>query len=467
MTSIVTNGGAISALQTLRSVGSNLQKSQAEISSGFRVETAADNTAYWSIATTMRSDNVALSAVSDALGLGAAKLDIAYAGMTATVDILTDFKTKIVAASEPGVDRTKIQNELEELKQQVVSIATSSSFSGENWLNTDIADMGNEALNKTSLVTSFVRNGSGSVSINSTDIDLSKIALFNKNGLGLLQAESAASTPPTGSTTRHSVTEYLNFSGPITLTPSDSITFDTVIIRGGSMSDVTVPTIITFADVNEALGITTGTISNAFEMSKVLPAVWDDNAPLGSGATGQQQADGSTLWEAFLIQASNVSGETDSHVEIRNLVSTLAGGAAGGLETAAYHTTRDSASGRAASSLLADATTAAAGEELPISLVDIDITDGVGTSLDAVEQMLARTTDAAAMLGSLKMRIDMQSIFSADIMDTIEAGVGNLVDADMDEASTRLKALQTQQQLGIQALSIANAEADKLMQLFE
>jgi flagellin len=51
-------------------------------------------------------------------------------------------------------------------------------------------------------------------------------------------------------------------------------------------------------------------------------------------------------------------------------------------------------------------------------------------------------------------------------MSTIDKGVGRLVDADMNEVSTRLKALQTQEQLAIQSLSIANHNAQNVMQLF-
>ncbi|KAA3497830.1 flagellin, partial [Rhizobium rhizogenes] len=66
MTSILTNTAAMSALQTLRSIGQNMENTQARVSSGLRVAGASDNAAYWSIATTMRSDNGALSAVQDA-----------------------------------------------------------------------------------------------------------------------------------------------------------------------------------------------------------------------------------------------------------------------------------------------------------------------------------------------------------------------------------------------------------------
>ena len=53
-------------------------------------------------------------------------------------------------------------------------------------------------------------------------------------------------------------------------------------------------------------------------------------------------------------------------------------------------------------------------------------------------------------------RIDLQKDFISSLMDSIDRGVGQLVDADMNKESTRLQALQVQQQLGIQSLSIAN-----------
>lgn len=76
----------------------------------------------------MRSDGAAISAVSDALGLGAAKVDTAYAGLESVVEVLSEVKAKIVAAQEEGVDKAKIQAELDQLKAQVVSIAQSASF---------------------------------------------------------------------------------------------------------------------------------------------------------------------------------------------------------------------------------------------------------------------------------------------------------------------------------------------------
>jgi flagellin len=84
-----------------------------------------------------------------------------------------------------------------------------------------------------------------------------------------------------------------------------------------------------------------------------------------------------------------------------------------------------------------------------------------------IETMLQSTTDAAADLGAIQSRLERQTAFTNDLMDSLDKGIGTLVDADMNESSTRLKALQTQQQLSIQALSIANASSQSLMQLFQ
>ena len=73
---------------------------------------------------------------------------------------------------------------------------------------------------------------------------------------------------------------------------------------------------------------------------------------------------------------------------------------------------------------------------------------------------------ANASLGSISMRIGLQEDFISKLTDSIDKGVGRLVDADMNEESTRLKALQTQQQLAIQALSIANSTSENILSLF-
>ncbi|MGG2475001.1 flagellin, partial [Rhizobium sp. BR5] len=66
----------------------------------------------------------------------------------------------------------------------------------------------------------------------------------------------------------------------------------------------------------------------------------------------------------------------------------------------------------------------------------------------------------------IKMRIGLQEDFVSKLTDSIDKGIGRLVDADMNEESTKLKALQTQQQLAIQSLSIANTSSENILSLF-
>ncbi len=78
----------------------------------------------------------------------------------------------------------------------------------------------------------------------------------------------------------------------------------------------------------------------------------------------------------------------------------------------------------------------------------------------------ASVTRAGASLGAYQNNIDNQTSFVSSLSDSITSGVGSLVDADMNVASTRLQALQTQQQLGIQSLSIANQNSQLILKLF-
>ena len=305
MVSLLTNQSALTALQNLTATNRALEKTQTRISTGLRVQSASDNAAYWSISTTMKSDNDSLSAVKDALALGGAKLDVATAAMTSTRDIVSAFKAKLVAAREPGVDRTKVQKELTEMQSQLRSIADSAVFSGQNWLSVDSSDAGYNATK--GIVGSFTRNAAGAVSVSTIDVDVSGTKLFD-----------------------------------------------------------------------------------AADQSGIL----DKDRTFGGSTVSIMNMDISTL--------------TDSS---------------------------------------ADATTL----DEYMSIVDSGLNDVI---------------NAASDIGSVKTRVSMQQGFIQKLSDAITTGVGALVDADMNEESTKLQALQTQQALGVQSLSIANQSSQSILQLF-
>ncbi|MDL2401452.1 flagellin [Rhizobium mayense] len=306
MTSILTNDAAMSALQTLRSINNNLEDTQNRVSSGYRVAKASDNAAYWSIATTMRSDNSALSAVSDALGLGAAKVDTAYTAMDNSINVVQQIKDKLVAATENSVDKADVQEEISQLQQQLESIAQSASFSGQNWM---IGANGASA----SVVSSFVRNSDGTVEVNST-----------------------------------------------------SYTFDS-----GSQGNV------------------------------MFGANPDGTIDTSSGILGTTQDINGSAYSVFSL---NITAMTSGDI---------------------------------------------------------------GKSMNLVQSALNAMTSTASQLGSLSTRIDLQTSFVSTLSDTIDSGVGKLVDANMEEESSKLSALQTQQQLAIQSLQIANNSAQNVLALFK
>ena len=97
-----------------------------------------------------------------------------------------------------------------------------------------------------------------------------------------------------------------------------------------------------------------------------------------------------------------------------------------------------------------------------------DLTSAVNAAdaLTRVEAALATATSRMAALGAESKRIDQHLVFVSKLTDTLQTGVGNLVDADLAKESARLQALQVQQQLGAQALSIANSAPQIVLSLF-
>jgi flagellin len=310
MSSINTNIAAMTALQSLNSTNNELLTTQNRISTGLKVANASDNAAYWSIATTMRSDRQSLSTVSDALGLGSATSDIASKGLDSAITVAGQLKDKLLAARTPGVDRSKIQSEIKELQSSLQEIVSGASFNGQNWLTGDSSDT--DAMTRT-LVASFSRDSAGAISIGTISVDLTKSLLVDTNS--------------------------------------------------------------------------------------------DPTAKAGALDTQKTTTNGGV---DYTVLDLDISGLTDSANDLGDL------------------------------------------EEM----------------LTTVDGAITTMTDAASSLGAVKTRMDIQKDFSASLMDAIDKGVSQLVDADMNEESTRLQALQVRQQLGIQALSIANQSAQSILSLF-
>ncbi|MAY46204.1 Flagellin [Marinibacterium anthonyi] len=274
MSSILTNASALVALQTLKSIGSNLAKTQNMISTGLEIGSAKDNSAIWGISKVMESDVSGFKAVSDSLSLGESTVAVALAGAEQITEILNEMKEKVVAATGENVDHTKITADVDELKAQITSIIAASQFNGTNLLDS----AGNAGI---TVLSSLNRDAAGSV--------------------------TAAN--------------------------------------------------ITVASVD-------------FEAN------------------------------------------------------------------------------------------------LDLTTIDVSSSTAADGSITAMETLIQTAVDGAAALGASAGRIEDQNEFVTKVMDAMKVGISALVDTDMEEASAKLQALQTQQQLGVQALSIANQAPQTILTLF-
>lgn len=105
--------------------------------------------------------------------------------------------------------------------------------------------------------------------------------------------------------------------------------------------------------------------------------------------------------------------------------------------------------------------------------VTVTATTTIGTStlastaLGLVNASIDNVSSALARLGTKSKSLETHRTFVGKLMDSLESGVGNLVDADLAKESAKLQALQTKQQLGVQALGIANQSPQILLSLFQ
>lgn len=319
------------ALHVLRDINRKLDVTQQRVASGLRIQQASDNGAYWAVATTAKSDNRAYSAIQDALGLAGATMGTASAGVQSVIDIMSEIKAKLVTASESGVDKNKLNDDLTQLKQQLRSVSQAASFNGDNWVV--LNDNSNPAQPR-QIPSAYLRDANGKVTVN----------MFNY----------VVDIAPVGSTTS--------------------------------------------ADARYLL----------------------DDRPGGSGEYGALTSD------HFATEA----GAAQNYVVISR-----SGGLAAG--------------------------------QVEISLSSSTTQSQIKDMMNVVEGASKQLTTIGSAFGALERRIDIQTSFTQTLQDTYTSNIGILVDANMEQEASKMKALQTQQQLGIQALSIANSSYDSVRQLFQ
>lgn len=404
MSSILTNNSAMVALQTMKSITKNMSMTQSEISTGKSVSNAKDNAAVWAISKVMESDVKGFKGISDSLNLGSSTISVARQAAETVTDLLTDMKGKIVAAQEDNVDRAKIQTDVDALKSQIESVVGAAQFNGLNLVNGSSAGI--------DILASLDRSSSGvaASSINVASQDLSTGAYSANDVFGATTAG---------------------------IVSTDGDTFVLSLSQGGGTDDITLQDGAAPWAAGDKVSMRIGDKTASYTVSA---------ADVDSGANAV--ADLVAVGMKNAIDALGVSGLTVDYDS-----------ATPGL----LNFTNDGTSDLAVSGQFKNSGSGGLGA---LATIDVSNASGAALALGSVENMLQTSIDAASSFGSAQNRVDIQSEFVGKLSDALKSGIGAMVDADMEETSARLQALQVQQQLATQSLSIANQQPQNILALF-
>lgn len=574
VSSILTNNGAMTALQSLKSTQKSLLNTQNRISTGLKVSTAKDNAATWAVATAMRSDIANTKQVSENLSVSSSIIGTAETAAEQIADAVKQIRTKVTSAQNPAVDKAQVQADIDGYIATINSIVSSASFKGVNLIN---GGGSQRVLTSVNTVDGVSTGAYADVSKQNLSVEDGSLLSGLKNLTVLSRADQTLGNLNDGVqkvnltaagnvlkinagnaieikyideegkdrkltvkvdkniTSIADLKDYLNkdagFSANFTADASviDGATSDTklqlsaknrdsAIQLGSNGGSTTVSTTDVFAVVmgangvavdSAALGTATEKLSGgagALEMTfadkplqvgdEFVLKVQEDPATLpgtttgpatfklkvveGTYATGDIIYDGSDTNKrvyTIAVAAADVTNENVTGRDIATAMKTALTTATSAAAATGKWTTGDSTfvAGTAAAGtsygVTVDATTGA------LRILSGDSTDAVvsfnssktdyDVLLSKVDAASNNVTNAAASFGTAATRIDLQKDFLDKLVDTLNTGLGALVDADMSEEAARLQALQVQEQLGTQALSIANQAPQSILRLFQ
>ncbi|WP_373354992.1 flagellin [Pseudoroseicyclus sp. CXY001] len=490
MSSILTNNGAMVALQTLSSINKNLGNVQNQISTGKAVGNSKDNSAVWAISKVMESDVKGFKSISDSLALGQSTVAVARQASETVADLLTEMKGKITAAQEQNVDRSKIQADIDAYTQQVQSVIGAAQFNGLNLVS------GSDSVD---VLSSLDRASDGSVASSSISVsrqDLTTDAgVYNASGTDLSVNATASDTAVVNT----GITETLQLGGTVavddvvrlqigetsvsftaaTTTLDDAAAGLTAAINAAGIEGITatvatdtitLTSTVAFEDTAltfTATGSTTGTYgTDAALEARAETVTFSATAGVNEG-DGYRVTIGSTDFDYVAGQ-----GETMEDVA-RGLKIAVDSAGLSNISTnvtqdanGAWQLQVDNNSTTLAFSAAGRSDGTATGGLAGLDSIDVTTDEGASAALANIETFIGTAIDASAAFGSVEGRISIQSEFISKLSDSLKSGIGSMVDANMEETSARLQALQVQQQLGVQSLSMANQAPQSILSLF-
>ncbi len=403
MLSVNTNYSAMIALQNLNFTNNELEGVQNKISTGFKISSARDNGAIYAIAEGQRSRVASVAAVKDGIDRANSTIDVALSAGKSIGEILQKLKAKAVAAQAD--DMTPDQRS-----------ALQADF---NAMRSQIDTIANSAqFNGANLA-------AGSFNLNVLISDLGGSVAATTDGVQTL----ALPTP---------------ISGSALITAASA--------AGGDIAD---GDLVTFA-LTDSVNLSTFTI--AVELTAGMTV--DDYVESVNSASGGKI---SASYDDVAGQFTYLINDTDYDDLAITSDGVDAAPIGAGVATAVV-------SSAGSNVMVVNGTDMTLASAMFSTFATVDIATSAAsatTAANALEQAIVDLNITLASLGSQATALDAQNDFLAKLSDEIENGIGNLVDADLAKESAKLQSLQIKQQLGAQALSIANQAPQVILSLFK
>jgi flagellin len=411
MSSILTNNSAMAALQTLKSIHASLEQVTSEVSSGKRVNQAKDNPAIWAVSKVISTDISAFKTISDNLGFGLATVGVAANAAQTIVNNLGEIKNKIIAAQSSNVDRAKLQADVVALRENTSSVVRGAQFNGLNLINGVTAS--------TNVLASIDRNGAA--------VTANNILITGQNLSVGAYIRRTVFTGSDGVSTGADVAGFALNSGTVA-TPGTG----RLIIQQGTLAN-------RFAAGDNVSVTIAGKTASYTVMAADIAATSNTNEIVAIGLK-------------IAIESLGVAGlavDYDYTGNTANLTFKNSNGAGGTDYRVAAQFSNVGAGGLGA-----------------LAGMDISTAAGATAALSSIETLISTSVSAASSFATTQGKIETQQAFVNSLADSLKTGIGAMIDTDMEEASARLQALQVQQQLSTQALSISNQQSQSLLSLF-
>ena len=446
--SLLTNASAQVALQTLRSVQGSLQETQSRISTGLEVRSPKDNPSFFLVAQTVRGDLTVLEGLRDNLTIGINATKLAGDGLNGATDIINDVQ-KALSLAQSGSALNEVQLTINELVGQIEGNIDGTNFNGVNLLK------GTDA---TTITTTVIRDA-GSFNLQTFTLLGQNLDNLELAGVGtdfygptgtpadLAAAQAVAETQfdalyrafNSGLGSRVDS----NGNGTVDLTAGAAGGTDDVLGAAGAANTFNFFGTDDDVEFLASIGITANNIGNVvagdsrsvieIELNTALTA----NAPsdyIATKAAGPQAAANNGV--AFADAATLLQEAVFSDANLREFANDS------GFRAVARQ----------------------------IEVANTDAASGTTANIQAgfvlADSLIARVNIAQTTVGIFESTLSSRQNFLDNLTDSLELGVAALVEADLDEESSRLQSLQVQEQLAIQALQIANQRPQNILSLF-